>query len=301
MARRIAKPLAATRKMKIILYIKIILLIFVQANSFCQTLPMTKEEIAKHKIETISYKAYSLKDILLQINIVSYDKTGKLVFERNRSTNEEADYVMDFMKDAIDFTIIYEYDLHNNLILESISNNFFPMTNKWEFEYDTLNRKIKKTTFNLHNEINQTYHYFYGKNSQIVKDSITQNGMPLFVTKYIYEDDKLVKAITERSYKVKHPISDIDDYYYNNKDRLIKIASFRSFTDEGDITDNFDKRYKYNLKGKLVEEKFTFKKFKYLYNKEGLIYKRYRYEKVKATRPRFKKVEYDIIEYTFYN
>ncbi len=83
------------KKMKIKLIIQIILLIFFKADSICQTLPMTKEEIVLKKIETIIYKKYALDGKLIQINKESYDKTGKLILEQNKSIDENAE--LDFL------------------------------------------------------------------------------------------------------------------------------------------------------------------------------------------------------------
>ncbi len=284
-------------------YILIIVGLLFGQVCFGQTDQFKRIDIQKKKIKTIKYSTYTewdkknqkpfYKGVLTDVLIEHYDTLGNLTLKTNEAFDKS-------ISDMMNLRYEYQYDNYGNVIAGHLQNKFLPMNKKWEYKYDTNERMIEKTTFDLHNNPHQTTFYFYDQFGFLVKDSLTQQGKPLLITTYYYNNAKLDKTITLWAKKVKFQLSDETKYYYNNKGLLIKEVSVYNQSTDYKIGGSTTTIYKYDNNNNLIKTQIDKRVIEFFYDKKGNIIKKSDYRELPIKKYSFKIPSYDIIEYEYY-
>ena len=259
-------------------------------------------EFQQKKIKTIKRSTFTLwdrehqkpfdKPVLIDITEEYYDTLGNLVWKTNRTFDES-------LKDMMNFRYDYEYDKYGNKVAEHLKNNFLPLNSKWEYTYDSTGKKLTETTFDLHNKPHQTRYYFYNDNSVLTKDSLTQQGAPLFITTYTYKNGKLQKKTTLWAKKVKFQLSRETTYAYNQRGLLTKeVAVFNQSTDYK-IGGSQTILYYYD-NNRLTKQKIDDRVIEYHYDEKGVKVEKCDYRKLPVKKYSFKTPDCDKIEYEYY-
>lgn len=125
----------------------------------------------------------------------------------------------------LDYTEIYKYDKKDRLIEKYIPEHFKGQ-NRFEYEYDTLNRIIKETSYNEQNLVQEKkYEYKIDGYNLVSKGGWTGNEQFSFIKN---ENGKILQELKkwegvqqyriEKKYDIKNRI--IIEKFYNEKDEL---------------------------------------------------------------------------------
>jgi hypothetical protein len=268
-----------------------------------QTDMTSRTEFQQKKIKTIKRSSFTLwdrenqkpydKPVLTDISEEYYDTLGNLVWKTNKTFDVSVSDMMNLRYD-------YEYDEHGNKVAEHLKNNFLPMNSKWKYTYDSTGKKLTETTFDLHEKPHQTRYYFYNDKGVLLRDSLTQQSEPLFITTYTYENGKLQKKTSLWVKKVKFQLSNETTYSYSKKGLLEKeVAVFNQSTDYK-IGGTQTTLYFYDNDNRLSKEKIDDRIIEYHYDKQGIQIEKCDYRELPVKKYSFKTPFCDKIEYEYY-
>jgi hypothetical protein len=260
-------------------------------------------EFQQRKIKTIKRSSYTLWDTgnqksfreqqLRDITEEHYDSLGNLVLETNKTFENRLTDVLDYLYD-------FEYDSMGNLIAEHLENNFLPLHSKWVFTYDLAGNTSSRTTFDMHGNPHQIRYYFYDDYSVLVRDSLTQQGEPLFITDYEYRDGKIQEKTTVWAMPVKYQLSNKTTYSYSDIGLLEKEVTVYNQSTDLKIGGETTTLFFYNTDHKLIKTQEGSAVVEYFYDTEGNQIKRCDYKELPVKKYSFKIPACEEIEYDYY-
>jgi hypothetical protein len=130
-----------------------------------------------------------------------FDKDGRIlkteyIDEKNtvkRSTTNDYDAKGNLLKntifdafDKLTVEIAYEYDSKNNVLKEKTTRNG-SIYNQTVFEYNQVNKLIKKTRTDSDNKVEYFYTYEYNQAGQLIKEIYWYNNKTVNYTSYQYD------------------------------------------------------------------------------------------------------------------
>ncbi len=278
-----------------------------------QTDQFKRVDIQKKKVKSIKYSSYKLWDIANQkptsegvldfITIENYDTLGNMISRTNTCIKDSLSYLT--LCDEMNVKYTYQYDRYGNVVKEHTQRDFSSDSGEWrhlaEYKYDTTGKLLEKTSFTyFYDEPHQINYYSYDRHGNILVDSITQRGVPMWVTTYYYSHKKLRKTITLWAKKVKFQLSDETKYYYNHKGLLIRKTSTCNQSTDYKISGSTTTLYRYDRKNRLIKMQMDKRVIEYSYDNNDNIIKKSDYRELPVKRYSFKIPDYDILEYKYY-
>ncbi|TAH21452.1 MAG: hypothetical protein EAZ08_03805 [Cytophagales bacterium] len=255
-------------KTVILLFLLVLTHTIVFSQEIVPTIKGDTALIKKYKIKSVSihYKNLSTRESLDNKELVKidYNKSGNITFEKYYSIFDVIYYSNEYF---------YKYNRKGRLIEKSEIQKEYPQNEK-----DSLMLKFTRK-LTKQNSTNKTWHYFYDKNGNIIKeegyDNNEESKLPILEAIYQYDSkNRKIKVIFTHINNPKSRQNKLETYEYDNSNRLIKMSekqiAFKLETielyeyDEQNrlIKTNRDSGYnsitiytkKYDSKNKLIEE-----------------------------------------------
>lgn len=147
------------------------------------------------------------------INEFKYDDNGNLISDITTYPKEDTD----------ENSTSYKYDENNNIIemieKTSIIKKNNPSYNKLVFKYDSNNNKVYESEVDEKGDTGISREFKYDDNNNIIEEKYTYNNGKPFITKYYYNEDKLVE---EKLFNKEGSLDGITSYEYDKVGNWIK-------------------------------------------------------------------------------